>query len=219
MPLPQATLHGAAGIAVPTLVSTLAISCVFVSVVFLHGPAKYLFTPLGLAVVFAMLASYGLSRTLTPITIGLAAQGRARAGRDGQFARLVRPPSSPRSSTASSACAPPMRELLHALLDAPHDRADCRRARARRLAACCSSWSAATSSRSIDGGQIQLHVRAPAGTRIEKTEQIFQAVEDKIREVIPENDRELIVDNIGLPRALLQSRLRRRHHDRPSTTA
>src|SRR6201998_4653832 len=70
-PLPQATLHGAAGIAVPTLVSTLAISCVFTSVVFLEGPAKYLFTPLGLAVVFAMLASYGLSRTLTPITIGL----------------------------------------------------------------------------------------------------------------------------------------------------
>ena len=51
----------------------------------------------------------------------------------------------------------------------------------------------------IDGGQIQLHVRAPAGTRIEKTEQIFQAVEDKIREIIPEDERELIVDNIGLP--------------------
>src|SRR6202041_4084509 len=51
-PLPQATLYGAAGIAVPTLVSTLAISCVFTSVVFLDGPAKYLFTPLGLAVVF-----------------------------------------------------------------------------------------------------------------------------------------------------------------------
>ncbi|WP_283817531.1 efflux RND transporter permease subunit [Bradyrhizobium liaoningense] len=51
----------------------------------------------------------------------------------------------------------------------------------------------------IDGGQIQLHVRAPAGTRIEKTEAIFQAVEDKIREVIPERDRALIVDNIGLP--------------------
>ena len=60
-PLPEATLYGAAGIAVPTLVSTLAISCVFVSVIFLQGPAKYLFTPLGLAVVFAMLASYGLS--------------------------------------------------------------------------------------------------------------------------------------------------------------
>src|SRR5436853_2691244 len=51
----------------------------------------------------------------------------------------------------------------------------------------------------IDGGQIQLHVRAPAGTRIESTEAIFQAVEDKIREVIPEKDRSLIIDNIGLP--------------------
>src|SRR5438477_10571896 len=70
MPLPAATLHGAAEIAMPTLVSTLAISCVFTSVIFLEGPAKFLFTPLGLAVVFAMLASYGLSRTLTPITIG-----------------------------------------------------------------------------------------------------------------------------------------------------
>ena len=75
MPLPQATLQGSAGIAVPTMVSTLAISCVFASVIFLEGPAKYLFTPLGLAVVFAMLASYVLSRTLTPITIGLLLKG------------------------------------------------------------------------------------------------------------------------------------------------
>src|SRR5499426_2363108 len=88
LPLPAATLHGSAGIAVPTLVSTLAISCVFTSVVFLEGPAKFLFTPLGYAVVFAMLASYGLSRTLTPITIGLLlkgerheAAGEASAGR------------------------------------------------------------------------------------------------------------------------------------------
>src|SRR5262249_56066261 len=51
----------------------------------------------------------------------------------------------------------------------------------------------------IDGGQTQLHVRAPAGTRIERTELIFQAIEDKIREVIPENEREQILDNIGLP--------------------
>ena len=62
MSLAAATLHGSAGIAVPTMVSTLAISCVFTSVVFLEGPAKFLFTPLGLAVVFAMLASYTLSR-------------------------------------------------------------------------------------------------------------------------------------------------------------
>src|SRR5712672_2061593 len=83
MPLPAATLHGSAGIAVPTLVSTLAISCVFTSVIFLDGPAKYLFTPLGFAVVFAMLASYVLSRTLTPITIGLLLRGEQRGGVDG----------------------------------------------------------------------------------------------------------------------------------------
>ena len=51
----------------------------------------------------------------------------------------------------------------------------------------------------IDGGQIQLHVRVPAGTRIEKTEQMFQEVEDKIRDIIPAEERDLIVDNIGLP--------------------
>src|SRR6476646_7658619 len=90
MPLPAATLHGSAGIAVPTLVSTLAISCVFTSVVFLEGPARYLFTPLGLAVVFAMLASYGLSRTLTPITIGLLLKGEQH-GASEDAAELVRP--------------------------------------------------------------------------------------------------------------------------------
>src|ERR1700692_3093847 len=92
MPLSEATLHGSAEIAVPTLVSTLAISCVFTSVVFLDGPAKYLFTPLGLAVVFAMLASYGLSRTLTPITIGLLLRGEKHhapgSATPGLFARI-----------------------------------------------------------------------------------------------------------------------------------
>ena len=77
----------------PTLVSTLAISCVFISVLFLHEPAKYLFTRLGLAVVFAMLASYALSRTLTPITIGLLLKGEHHGHFDanaprGWFARL-----------------------------------------------------------------------------------------------------------------------------------
>src|ERR1700731_3740730 len=81
-PLPEATLYGAAGIAVPTLVSTLAIACVFTSVIFLQGPAKYLFTPLGFAVVFAMLASYGLSRTLTPIIIGLLLKGERHEAED-----------------------------------------------------------------------------------------------------------------------------------------
>ena len=90
MSLAAATLHGSAGIAIPTMVSTLAISCVFTSVVFLEGPAKFLFTPLGLAVVFAMLASYVLSRTLTPIVIGLLLKGEHHGdgGSGGPFVRF-----------------------------------------------------------------------------------------------------------------------------------
>ena len=197
MPLSEATLHGAAEIAVPTLVSTLAISCVFTSVVFLDGPAKYLFTPLGLAVVFAMLASYGLSRTLTPITIGLLLKGERRhadeAAPRGLFSRLTavfeRNFERLRASYA---------KLLATLLR--------RRAIVPIVAALMLGLGAVmflSVGRDffplIDGGQIQLHVRAPAGTRIESTEAIFQAVEDKIREVIPEKERSLIVDNIGLP--------------------
>ena len=62
----------------------------------------------------------------------------------------------------------------------------------------------------IDGGQIKLHVRAPAATRIETTERIFQQVEDKIREVIPERDRELIVDDIGVPQRVYNLAFHRR---------
>jgi multidrug efflux pump subunit AcrB len=197
MSLPQATLHGAAGIAIPTLVSTLAISCVFTSVVFLDGPAKYLFTPLGLAVVFAMLASYGLSRTLTPITIGLllkgerhGAAGEASAGR---FSRLHR---------GFERGFERMRQGYVGLLTSLLER--------RRIVPVVAVLVLALGTAmlllvgrdffpAIDGGQIQLHVRAPAGSRIESTERIFQAVEDKIREIIPARERELIVDNIGLP--------------------
>jgi multidrug efflux pump subunit AcrB len=200
MPLSEATLHGAAEIAVPTLVSTLAISCVFTSVVFLEGPPKYLFTPLGLAVVFAMLASYGLSRTLTPITIGLLLKGERRHGEHGEGER----PSGVfgRFSTAFERGFERLRTgyagLLETLLR--------RRAIVPIVAALMLTLGVVMLLMVgrdfyplIDGGQIQLHVRAPAGTRIEGTEAIFQAVEDKIRQVIPAQDRDLIVDNIGLP--------------------
>lgn len=197
MPLADATLHGAAEIAVPTLVSTLAISCVFTSVVFLEGPAKYLFTPLGLAVVFAMLASYALSRTLTPITIGLLLKGEHRHVQGevstGLFSRL-----SEAFERGFERLRAGYSQLLGLLLR--------RRAVVPIVAVGMLGLGAAMLSLVgrdffplIDGGQIQLHVRAPAGTRIESTEAIFQKVEDKIREVIPEKDRSLIVDNIGLP--------------------
>jgi multidrug efflux pump subunit AcrB len=197
MPLPQATLHGSAGIAVPTLVSTLAISCVFASVVFLEGPAKYLFTPLGLAVVFAMLASYVLSRTLTPITIGLLLKGE-RHGPDGSnsngwFSRLhggfERNFERMRQGYVAL-----LRELLNRRIVVPIIMA-----LMGGLGIIMFVFVGRDFFPAIDGGQIQLHVRAPAGTRIETTERIFQAIEDKIREVIPERERSLIVDNIGLP--------------------
>ena len=198
MPLSEATLHGAAEIAVPTLVSTLAISCVFTSVVFLDGPAKYLFTPLGLAVVFAMLASYGLSRTLTPITIGLLLRSEKRHGAEGDAPSGV----FSRMSASFDRGFEHLREgyarLLRTLLE--------RRAIVPVVAVLMLGLGGLMLTLVgrdffplIDGGQIQLHVRAPAGTRIESTEAIFQAVEDKIREVIPDKDRGLIIDNIGLP--------------------
>ncbi|HWN48915.1 MAG TPA: efflux RND transporter permease subunit [Xanthobacteraceae bacterium] len=196
-PLAYATLHGAAEIAVPTLVSTLAISCVFTSVVFLDGPAKYLFTPLGLAVVFAMLASYGFSRTLTPITIGLLLkgerQGAAGAAPTGLFAR-IHANFERRFERLRGAYVGLLTSLMNRRLIVPI---------AAILVLCLGGAMLTLVGHDffpfIDGGQIQLHVRAPAAMRIESTERIFQAVEDKIREVIPDRDRERIVDNIGLP--------------------
>jgi multidrug efflux pump subunit AcrB len=197
MPLPQATLHGSAGIAVPTMVSTLAISCVFASVVFLEGPAKYLFTPLGLAVVFAMLASYVLSRTLTPITIGLLLRGEHHGPREGgsmgPFSRLHHRFERGFEQMRQSYVAL-LRELLSRRIVVPIIMVAMGALGLVMLAFVGRDFFPA-----IDGGQIQLHVRAPAGTRIETTERIFQGVEDKIREVIPDRDRGLIVDNIGLP--------------------
>ena len=197
MPLPQATLHGSAGIAVPTLVSTLAICCVFTSVVFLEGPAKYLFTPLGLAVVFAMLASYGLSRTLTPITIGLLLKGeRHGEGRDRMRSWFSR------FNAAFERGFERMREGYVRLLGLLLKRkviVPIAAILVLGLGGVMLMLVGRDFFPLIDGGQIQLHVRAPAGTRIETTERIFQSIEDKIRQVIPENERQRIVDNIGLP--------------------
>jgi multidrug efflux pump subunit AcrB len=190
-----AVLEGAAGIAVPTLISTLAICCVFVSVFFLQGAARYLFAPMAMAVVFAMLASYGISRTLTPIIIRLLLRTEhvddgAQQGWLGRF---------------------------HARFNAGFDRfrnyyswvlaGILRRRVATPLVACLIVAGAVILSLNVgqdffpevDAGLIQLHVRAPARTRIEHTEQIFRAIEDNIRHQIPARDLALVLDNIGLP--------------------
>jgi multidrug efflux pump subunit AcrB len=196
MNLAAATLHGSAGIAVPTMVSTLAISCVFTSVVFLEGPAKFLFTPLGLAVVFAMLASYGLSRTLTPVIIGLLLKGEhhdATPGSGNWFARLhhafERGFERFRRGYVRALTMLLMRRSIIPVVAALM----------LILGGVMLTLVGRDFFPDIDGGQIKLHVRAPAATRIETTERIFQEVEDKIGEVIPERDRDLIVDDIGVP--------------------
>jgi multidrug efflux pump subunit AcrB len=196
MNLAAATLHGSAGIAVPTMVSTLAISCVFTSVVFLEGPAKFLFTPLGLAVVFAILASYALSRTLTPVIIGLLLKGEHHGATDGSgnwFARFHQG-----------------FERGFELLRRGYIRVLTLLLKRRLIVPVVAALMLALGGvmlafvgrdffPEIDGGQIKLHVRAPAATRIEATERIFQDVEDKIREVIPARERDLVVDDIGVP--------------------
>jgi multidrug efflux pump subunit AcrB len=195
----RGVLEGAAGIAIPTLVSTLAISCVFISVVFLQGAPRYLFTPQGLAVVFAMLASYGLSRTLTPIIIR-ALLRREHEQRHGDAADA--PGRFGRFHAAFNRGFERVRDfyvwLLGVLL-------------ARRLivpavagavllvAGCLAPFVGSDFFPQVDAGVIQLHVRAPARTRIEETEKVFQAVENQIRATIPEKDLDLVLDDIGLP--------------------
>ena len=195
----EAVLEGAAGIAVPTLISTLAICVVFVSVFFLQGAAKYLFTPLAMAVVFAMIASYGISRTLTPIIIRLLLR-REYAGHDeqdekpkGWFGRF---------HDGFNERFDRFRNFYGWLLAAILRRRILTPAIATGVVACAAVLSLFVGTDffpSVDAGLIQLHVRAPARTRIERTEQIFGAVEDNIRQHIPSRDLGLVLDNIGLP--------------------
>src|SRR5437868_6056803 len=213
-PLRRAILDGASQIAVPALVSTLAICIVFVPVVFLTGPAAYLFTPLALAVVFAMLASYFLSRTLVPTMVLYLLPKEAEAEMHGGheeaaagteltgLARLwsfFRHPSS--LHHAFNRGFERLRLTYHGLLDWALD---------HRLVAIAGLLVLALGSLalfprigedffpSVDAGQIRMHVRAPAGTRIEETERIFGQVEDAIRQIVPDSERAMILDNIGL---------------------
>lgn len=199
-PLRQAILDGAMQIAGPTFVSTLTICIVFVSVVFLEGPAKYLFTPMALSVVFAMLASYLLSRTLVPVMadyllpaeVAVHAHG-AHTGTIGVFARFLAIFEAGFESLRSAYVRVLEWGLGH------------RRVVFGVFASIVASgamllpYVGRDFFPTVDAGQFRLHVRAPAGSRLEQTEQYFTAVEDSIREVIPASEVEMLLDNIGLP--------------------
>ncbi|HTB43164.1 MAG TPA: efflux RND transporter permease subunit [Acetobacteraceae bacterium] len=190
----RAVLEGAAGIAVPTLISTLAICCVFVSVFFLQGASKYLFTPLAMAVVFAMLASYGISRTLTPIIIRLLLRGEHDYQGPKNWLGRFHDRFNEHFDRFRDFYAWVLTGILRHRVLTPLVAGS-----VVASAVVVAMFVGSDFFPTIDAGQIELHVRAPARTRIEYTEQIFHAVEANIRREIPSKDLGLVLDNIGLP--------------------
>ena len=195
-PLEEAILTGAGEIAVPALVSTLCICIVFVPMFFLNGVARFLFVPLAEAVVFAMVASYILSRTLVPTLVKYLMAGNTHihtATHDNLFHRIQSRFESGFESLRSGYVG-----VLEAVL------ANRRVFVTVFLGLCVLSCSLfLTLGRdffpSVDSGQIRLHMRGPTGMRIEETAKLADQVEGTIRDVVPSGDLQTILDNIGLP--------------------
>ena len=197
-----AILDGAHQIALPALVSTLCICIVFIPMFLLAGIAKFLFIPLAEAVVFAMLASYLLSRTLVPTLAKFWLKVHDHDAREKRTNVLSR------FQAAFERRFEQMRERYKSILQsALHS--------GPRFAGIFLISMAATAILAfplgplpglgqdffpaVDGGQIKLHMRARTGTRIEETAALCDAVESTIREVIPSSEVVNVVDNIGLP--------------------
>ena len=202
-PLVRAVLDGAQQIAAPAFVSTLSICIVFVPVLLLTGAAKYLFTPLAGAVVFAMMASYFLSRTLIPTMVHymlrpevkLYAQGKHGETAGGQgFIWKVHYLFNRRFEL--------MRESYRSILEwCLHHRAPVLLGFAVFVIGSMGliGFIGRDFFPTVDSGQMRLHARAPSGTRLEQTEVIFGNIEREIRQVIPEREIDTVIDNIGIP--------------------
>jgi len=193
--LVQAILDGSAEIAVPALVSTLVICIVFVPVTFIAGAAKSLFVPLAMAVVFAMLTSYFLSRTLVPTMMQYLLGSETHEGSGG------RNPIAWASGWIERGFERLRESYSRALEGAFHHR---RLFVAAFVAAALGSLAlipllGRDFFPTVDAGQMKLHIRAPAGTRIEETERLFAAVEDRVRKIVPANELDTVTDNIGVP--------------------
>jgi multidrug efflux pump subunit AcrB len=197
--LEHAILDGAQQIAVPALVSTLAICIVFVPMFFLTGVARYLFVPLAEAVVFAMLASYVFSRSLVPTMAKYLLRGH-------EHAKGAAPPPSGRFFGRLQLNFEQRFEHFRAWY---HSWLEAAMARKRLFGICFLGfcllsfallpWLGQNFFPAVDSGQFKLHMRARTGTRIEETARICDQVEGSIRQVIPPPELDSIVDNIGLP--------------------
>ncbi|MBN3790664.1 efflux RND transporter permease subunit [Burkholderia sp. Ac-20353] len=195
--LHDAILEGAGEIAVPAFVSTLCICIVFVPMFFLTGVARFLFVPLAEAVVFAMLASYVLSRTLVPtLAMLLFRPQQASVGPDHSTSRFARVHH--RFNHAFERMRASYIVLLSVLL-----------VRRRFYAMCFLGFCVLSTALvfalgrdffpNADSGNIRLHMRAPTGYRIEETARLADEVERVVREVVPPDELGAIVDNLGQP--------------------
>ncbi len=202
--LEQAILEGSAQIATPALVSTLAICIVFVPMFMLSGVARFLFVPMAEAVVFAMLASYLLSRTLVPtmakymlhehddaaITQRRTSRNplvRFQAAFERGFERMRRSYLGMLTLCVDHAGAFLLGFLIFAVASI----------------AILTPWLGQDFFPSVDAGQFKLHVRAHTGTRIEETAALCDRIERTIRQQIPADQLVTIMDNIGLPASSL----------------
>jgi multidrug efflux pump subunit AcrB len=198
--LEQAILDGAAQIAVPAFVSTLSICIVFVPMFFLGGVAKYLFVPLAEAVVFAMLASYFLSRTVVPT---MAKYLLVEHDPDAQKQKERSRNPFLRFQLGFERRFEQFRNFYHGLLGlaVAHSTVFL----ILFVVACVGSfallypWLGQDFFPSVDAGQFKLHVRARTGTRIEETARLCDQIDNAIRREIPARELVTIIDNIGIP--------------------
>ena len=205
-PFRRSVLEGVAGIAKPALISTLAICSAFSAVFFLSGAPRYLFVPQAEAVVFAMLASYLLSRTLVAILIDVlvapeyAKHHGGAAHVPGRRPLLLRLPLAFRDAfeRGFTRFHAGYVGLLGAVIRHP--------GRALAGVACVFAVTAGLFPfvgqdyfPQIEASQMTLHIRTRPGMRIEEAEKTFAQVEDTVRQVVPKDELGLILDNIGLP--------------------
>ena len=193
--LRSAIFEGAAQIAVPALVSTLCICIVFLPMFFLSGVARYLFVPLAEAVVFAMLASYVLSRTLVPTLAMYLLRPHDHHARPSRNPLVALQRGFERAFERTRHA---YRGLLIRLLS--RQGVFC----GAFLAACLLAWLLVpwlgeNFFPTSDNGQFILHARAKTGTRIEETARLADLIEASIRQEIPESELDNIIDNIGMP--------------------
>jgi multidrug efflux pump subunit AcrB len=195
----HAILDGAQEIAAPAFVATLSICIVFLPMFLLSGVAKFLFVPLGEAVVFAMLASYMLSRTVVPTMAKYLLRGHEH---DAEHTKPSRNPLV-RMQLRFEHAFERLRDRYHGVLErCLHHR---RAFLIAFFALCLGSlalivpWLGRDFFPSVDSGSFNLHVRAPTGTRIEETARLCDLIERSIRRQLPPGEISNIIDNIGLP--------------------